>query len=73
MIYFIIGLVMFFGLYLYLVVCLCVVELDLCEWLGYGLFMGGYSLVLLIGFGLIIYGFGVSCGVGFFYLFLIWV
>ncbi len=67
MTYFIIGLVMFFGLHLYSAVRSRAAESDLRERLGYGPFMGGYSLVSLIGFGLIIYGFGASRGAGLLY------
>ena len=67
MTYFIIGLGMFFGLHLYSAVRSRAAESDLRERLGYGPFMGGYSLVSLIGFGLIIYGFGASRGAGLLY------
>ena len=67
MTYFIIGLVMFFGLHLYSAVRSRAAESDLRERLGYGPFMGGYSLVSLIGFGLIIYAFGASRGAGLLY------
>ncbi|MGH1422991.1 MAG: NnrU family protein, partial [Hyphomonas sp.] len=58
MAYLIAGLVVFFGAHLYSAFRSREAGTDVRQKLGYGPYMGLYSLVSLIGLGLIIYGFG---------------
>lgn len=69
---FLVGLAIFFGVHIYSAMRSRDPESDLKKRLGYGPFMGGYSLVSLIGFGLIIYGFGASRGLGVLYVPPVW-
>ena len=69
---FLIGLAIFFGLHVYSAVRSRHAEHDLKERLGYGAFMSGYSLLSLIGFGLIIYGYGATRGMGVLYVSPVW-
>lgn len=69
---FLTGLAIFFGLHLYSAVRSRHAEYDLKKRMGYGVFMGGYSVISLIGFGLIIYGYGVTRGIGLLYSPPIW-
>lgn len=64
---FITGLVLFFGLHIFSAIRSRAPGSDLKEKLGYGPYMGLYSLISLIGFGLIIYGFGAARGAGILY------
>lgn len=64
---FIAGLALFFGLHIFSAVRSRGAGSDLKVKLGYGPFMGLYSLISLIGFGLIIYGFGAARGAGILY------
>lgn len=64
---FLVGLAVFFGLHVYSALRSRAAESDLRERLGYGPFMGGYSLISLIGFVMIVYGFGASRGAGLLY------
>ncbi len=69
---FLLGLAIFFGVHLYSATRSRHAEYDLKKRLGYGLFMSGYSLISLIGFGLMIYGFGATRGVGVLYVPPVW-
>lgn len=62
-----VGLAVFFGLHVYSALRSRAAESDLRERLGHGPFMGGYSLISLIGFVMIVYGFGASRGAGLLY------
>lgn len=64
---FITGLALFFGLHIFSAVRSRAPETDLKVKLGYGPFMGLYSLISLIGFGMIVYGFGAARGAGLLY------
>lgn len=64
---FLVGLAVFFGLHVYSALRSRAAESDLRERLGHGPFMGGYSLISLIGFVMIVYGFGASRGAGLLY------
>lgn len=64
---FLAGLAIFFGLHIFSATRSRHAEYDLKKRLGYSVFMSGYSLISLIGFGLIIYGFGATRGVGVLY------
>lgn len=64
---FIAGLVVFFGVHIFSAVRSRAPGKDLREKMGYGPFMGAYGLVSLIGFVLIIYGFGATRGAGLLY------
>lgn len=64
---FLIGIVVFFGLHLYSAVRARTPEKDLKSRLGYGPYMGIYSLISLIGLALIIYGFGAARSAGILY------
>lgn len=64
---FLAGLVVFFGLHFYSAVRSRSADSDLRVRLGYGPYMGLYSLVSLIGFGLIVYGFDATRGAGILY------
>ena len=69
---FLTGLAIFFGLHLYSAVRSRHAEYDLKKRLGYGVFMGGYSVISLIGFALIVYGYGATRGIGLLYSPPIW-
>ncbi|MEL7109241.1 MAG: NnrU family protein [Pseudomonadota bacterium] len=64
---FLTGLVIFFGLHFYSAVRSRAPEKDLKVRLGYGPFMGIYSLISLIGLVLIVYGFGGARAAGVLY------
>ncbi len=66
MLYFIAGMVIFFGAHIYSAVRIRG-EHDIKNRIGYGPYMGLYSLVSLIGFVLIVYGFGALKGAGILY------
>lgn len=67
MIYFVTGLVVFFGVHLFSALRSRAPGSDIKEKMGYGPYMGLYSLVSLISFALIVYGFGVARGAGILY------
>lgn len=67
MIYFVTGLVIFFGVHLFSALRSRAPGSDIKEKMGYGPYMGLYSLVSLISFGLIVYGFGAARGAGILY------
>lgn len=69
---FLLGLAIFFGLHLYSATRSRHAEYDLKKRLGYSVFMSGYSLISLVGFGLMIYGFGATRGVGVLYVPPVW-
>ncbi|PKP81523.1 MAG: NnrU family protein [Alphaproteobacteria bacterium HGW-Alphaproteobacteria-18] len=60
MTYLILGLIIFFGAHLFSTFRSRAPGKDIKEKLGYGPYMGLYSLVSLVGFGLIIWGFGAA-------------
>ena len=64
---FITGLAIFFGLHFFSAIRSRDPGKDLKVKLGYGPFMGLYSVISLIGFVLIIYGFGAARGAGVLY------
>ncbi len=64
---FIAGLAIFFGLHIFSAIRSRDPGKDLKAKLGYGPFMGLYSLISIIGFVLIIYGFGAARGSGILY------
>lgn len=61
------GLVLFFGLHIFSAIRSRDPGKDLKVKLGYGPFMGIYSLISLIGFVLIVFGFGAARGAGIVY------
>lgn len=67
MIYFVTGLVIFFGVHLFSALRSRAPGSDIKEKMRYGPYMGLYSLVSLISFGLIVYGFGAARGAGILY------
>lgn len=67
MLIFIIGLVIFFGVHVFSAIRSRAAGRDLREKMGYGPFMGLYSGLSLIGFVLIVYGFGAARGAGLLY------
>lgn len=67
MIILITGLAIFFGLHLYSAVRSREPGKDIKERLGYGPYMGLYSLVSIASFVLIVYGFGAARGAGVIY------
>ncbi len=67
MLLFLLGLVLFFGLHLFSAVRTRDAGRDLKVRLGYGPFMGLYSLISLMGFVLICYGYGQTRGMGVLY------
>ena len=69
---FLAGLAIFFGLHLYSALRSRHAEYDLKKRVGYGVFMSSYSVLSLIGFGLIIYGFGATRGLGVLYVPPVW-
>jgi len=64
---FLIGFAIFFGLHFYSAVRSRAPENDFKARLGYGPFMGIYSLISLVGLGLMIYGFGGARSAGILY------
>ena len=62
-----IGLAVFFGLHFYSAVRSRDPDKDIKQKLGYGPYMGLYSLVSIVGFVLIVYGFGAARGAGVLY------
>ncbi len=64
---FLAGLALFFGVHLYSALRSRDPDKDIKKRLGYGPYMGFYSLASLIGFGLIIYGFSQTRGSGLLY------
>lgn len=72
MTFFLVGLAIFFGLHIYSATRSRHAEYDLKKRLGYSAFMSGYSVISLIGFGLIIYGYGATRGMGLLYSPPIW-
>lgn len=64
---FLIGLAVFFGLHIYSGLRSREPERDIKQRLGYGPFMGVYSLISIIGFVMIVYGFGATRGAGVLY------
>jgi len=69
---YLLGLAIFFGIHLYSAVRSRAPEKDLRTRLGYGPYMGVYSLLSLIGFVLIIYGYGMTRGAGLLYAPPVW-
>ena len=67
MLMFLAGLVIFFGVHVFSAVRSRDPEKDLRARMGYGPFMGLYSLLSIIGFVLIIYGYGATRGAGLLY------
>ena len=68
MLIYIIGLGLYIGLHLFSALRSRVPEHDMRKQFGEGPYMGTYSLVSLIGFGLMIYGFGATRGMGVLYV-----
>lgn len=66
------GLAIFFGLHIFSAVRPRTEGRDLKARMGYGPFMGLYSLISLVGFGLIVYGYGMTRGAGVLYTPPIW-
>jgi len=64
---FLFGLAIFFGAHFYSALRSRAPEKDIKTRLGYGPYMGLYSLVSLVGLVLIIYGYGASRGAGLLY------
>lgn len=64
---FLLGLAIFFGAHFYSALRSRAPEKDIKARLGYGPYMGLYSLVSLVGLGLIIYGYGATRGEGLLY------
>lgn len=64
---FLLGLAIFFGIHFYSAIRSRAPEQDIKTRMGYGPYMGLYSIVSLIGFVLIIYGFGATRGAGILY------
>ena len=69
---FLVGLAIFFGLHICSATRSRHAEYDLKKRLGYGVFMSIYSVISLIGFVLIIYGYGATRGMGMLYAPPIW-
>jgi len=69
---FLLGLILFFGLHLLSAVRSRAPESDLRQRMGYGPFMGLYSLVSLAGFVMIVMGYGATRGAGVLYVPPIW-
>lgn len=67
MLIFVLGLAIFFGVHVYSAVRSREPGKDLRERMGYGPFMGLYSLISLVGFVLIVYGYGATRGTGLLY------
>lgn len=65
---YILGLAIFFGLHLYSALRSRAPEKDLRARFGEGPYMGLYSIISLIGFVMIIYGFGATRGAGVLYV-----
>ncbi len=62
-----IGLAVFFGLHIFSAVRSRDPDKDIKQKLGYGPYMGLYSLISIVGFVLIVYGFGAARGSGVLY------
>ncbi len=69
---FVLGLAVFFGVHFYSAVRSRAAEYDFKKRVGYSVFMGGCSIISLIGFGLIIYGYGATRGMGVLYTPPVW-
>lgn len=69
---FLLGLAIFFGVHLFSALRSRDPDTDLRKRLGDGPYRGGYSLISLLGFGLIIYGYGATRGAGVLYAPPIW-
>lgn len=67
MIILLIGLVVFFGLHIFSAVRSRDPGKDIKERLGYGPYMGLYSLISIASFALIVYGYGAARGSGIIY------
>ncbi|MEE2929466.1 MAG: NnrU family protein [Pseudomonadota bacterium] len=67
MLMFLAGLVIFYGVHVFSAIRSRAPEKDLRTRMGYGPFMGLYSVLSLIGFILIIYGYGATRGLGLLY------
>lgn len=65
---FVLGLALFFAIHFYSAVRSRAPEKDIKAKLGYGPYMGLYSLVSIIGFVLICYGYGATRGAGVLYV-----
>jgi len=65
---FIVGLVVFFGLHLYSALRSRAPESDLKTRMGYGPYMGLYSIISIVGFVLICIGYGATRGMGVLYV-----
>ena len=63
-----IGLAVFFGLHIFSAVRSRDPDKDIKQKLGYGPYMGLYSLISIVGFVLIVYGFGAARGSGVLYM-----
>ena len=68
MVLFLIGLAIFFGTHVFSAVRARAPENDLREKIGYGPYMIGYSLASILGFDLIVYGYGAMRGAGVLYV-----
>ena len=66
------GLVLFFGLHLFTGIRDRTPEKDIRARMGYGLYMGLYSVLSLLGLALIIYGYAETRGLGYLYTPPIW-
>lgn len=69
---FLLGLAIFFGAHLFSALRSRDPDSDLRKRMGEGAYMSGYSLISLLGFGLIIYGYGATRGAGVLYAPPIW-
>ena len=67
MTFFLLGLAIFFGLHVYSAIRSRAPEKDLRARLGEGPYMGLYSVVSLVGFVLLVYGYGATRGAGILY------
>ena len=67
MLMFLAGLVIFFGVHVFSAVRSRAPDKDMRARMGYGPFMGLYSVLSIIGFVLIIYGYGATRGLGLLY------
>lgn len=68
MLMFLAGLAIFFGVHVFSAIRSRAPDKDLRARMGYGPFMGLYSLLSIIGFVLIIYGYGATRGAGVVYI-----
>lgn len=67
MLIFVLGLVIFFGLHIFSALRARSPEKDIKTRMGYGPYMGLYSVVSLLGFAMICYGYGLTRGMGLIY------